>query len=89
MPLGLMSDMVYEENELIIAPGEGVLFYSDGLVEGHNAAREMFSFGRLQQLMAHSPRGGEALTQVLLGHLASFTGAGWEQEDDITVSTVA
>jgi len=29
----------------------GVLFYSDGLIEAHNPAREMFSFGRLQRLL--------------------------------------
>jgi serine phosphatase RsbU (regulator of sigma subunit)/anti-sigma regulatory factor (Ser/Thr protein kinase) len=86
MPLGLMPDMVYEENELIIAPGEGVLFYSDGIVEAHNADREMFSFGRLQRLLAHAvPKGGEALVQVLLAELARFTGEGWDQEDDITM----
>src|SRR5690349_20303230 len=33
MPLGLMPDMSYEEQETILAAGEHVLFYSDGLVE--------------------------------------------------------
>ncbi len=47
MPLGLMPNMRYDEFELTLAPGEGVLFYSDGLVEAHNAKREMFGFPRL------------------------------------------
>ena len=34
MPLGLMPGMQYEEREASIAPGECILFYSDGLVEG-------------------------------------------------------
>src|SRR5439155_7963145 len=30
MPLGLMSDMDYEEREVTLGAGEGVLLYSDG-----------------------------------------------------------
>jgi serine phosphatase RsbU (regulator of sigma subunit)/anti-sigma regulatory factor (Ser/Thr protein kinase) len=85
MPLGLMAGMAYEEKEITLAAGEGVLFYSDGIVEAHNAEREMFSFGRLQRLLAQAPSGGEALVNILLGELAAFTGHGWEQEDDITM----
>jgi predicted ester cyclase len=36
MPLGLMPGMGYEEKETILEAGEGVLFYSDGLVEAHD-----------------------------------------------------
>jgi serine phosphatase RsbU (regulator of sigma subunit) len=35
MPLGLMPGMFYEEKETVLGPGEGVLFYTDGLVEAH------------------------------------------------------
>ena len=43
--------MVYEEQEVIVAPGEYILFYSDGLVEAHNPGREMFGFPRLKTLL--------------------------------------
>ena len=46
MPLGLMPGMRYEEREAILEPGETVLFYSDGLVEAHDPAGEMFGFPR-------------------------------------------
>jgi serine phosphatase RsbU (regulator of sigma subunit)/anti-sigma regulatory factor (Ser/Thr protein kinase) len=85
MPLGLMPDMHYEEKEITLAPGEGVLFYSDGLVEAHNAQRAMFSFPRLQSLVASQPANGSATIRFLLDELAKFTGVGWEQEDDITM----
>jgi anti-sigma regulatory factor (Ser/Thr protein kinase) len=88
MPLGLMPGMSYEENELTLAPGEGVLLYSDGLVEAHNPQRAMFSFGRLQSLLASPSQRGEALVGLLLDELARFTGEGWEQEDDITMVLV-
>jgi serine phosphatase RsbU (regulator of sigma subunit)/anti-sigma regulatory factor (Ser/Thr protein kinase) len=85
MPLGLMPGMAYEEKEITLAPGEGVVFYSDGIVEAHNVEREMFSFGRLQRLLAEHQCSGAALVSRLLDELARFTGEGWEQEDDITM----
>lgn len=84
MPLGLMPGMIYEEKETVLAPGESLLLYSDGLVEAHNPQRDMFGFPRLQQLMADHP-GGEALIAYLLNELEQFTGPGWEQEDDVTL----
>jgi serine phosphatase RsbU (regulator of sigma subunit)/anti-sigma regulatory factor (Ser/Thr protein kinase) len=88
MPLGLMAAMHYEEQETLLAPGDVVLFYSDGLVEAHNARREMFGFSRLRELVAHAvPTAGEVV-DILLEQLAQFTGPGWEQEDDITLVTL-
>ena len=61
MPLGLMPGMDYEEKETTLAPGDGVLFYSDGLVEAHNPQGEMFGFPRLRRLISvHGAGRGEA-----------------------------
>lgn len=84
MPLGLMPGMSYEERETILAPGDSVLFYSDGLVEAHNPASEMFGFPRLMTLMSDWTD-TTPLIERMLNELASFTGAGWEQEDDVTL----
>ena len=87
MPLGLMPGSCYDEHEIILAPGENLLFYTDGLVEAHNPNHEMFSFPRLKTLLAaHSD--GTSLIDLLLRELKSFTGEGWEQEDDVTLVTV-
>src|SRR5215212_1386834 len=73
MPLGLMPGMDYEEKEAVLAPGDSVLLHSDGIVEAHDPAREMFGFPRLKQTVADSP-GGQALIDRLLTDLAAFTG---------------
>jgi serine phosphatase RsbU (regulator of sigma subunit) len=57
MPFGMMPDMRYEERDVTLAPGECVLFYSDGIVEAHNPAREMFGFPRLRALLASNAAG--------------------------------
>src|SRR5215213_7775112 len=87
MPLGLLPGMEYEEKEIEVDAGEGVLFYTDGLVEAHDSKGEMFGFPRLRELVAE--HGEErALGDFLLEELYSFVGAGWEQEDDITLLTL-
>lgn len=84
MPLGMMPGSYYEEYEVAVAPGESILFYSDGLVEAHDAKREMFGFPRLMTLIgAHLD--GNTLIDFLLSELTTFTGDKWEQEDDITM----
>ena len=87
MPLGLMSDAVYEEKEAVLEIGDSALFYSDGIVEAHNPQREMFGLPRLRRLVAEHDEEG-SLVDFLMDELRSFTGEGWEQEDDITVVTL-
>jgi serine phosphatase RsbU (regulator of sigma subunit)/predicted ester cyclase len=87
MPLGLMPGMRYEEKEMVLDAGEVAFFYTDGLVEAHDPEGEMFGFPRLRELVAE--HGEErALGESLLEELYSFVGAGWEQEDDITLLTL-
>jgi serine phosphatase RsbU (regulator of sigma subunit)/predicted ester cyclase len=85
MPLGLMPEMSYEENEIVLDAGDSVLFYSDGLVEAHDRHRhQMFGFPRLRALVAgHAEK--QSFVTLLLAELYSFTGEEWEQEDDITL----
>jgi serine phosphatase RsbU (regulator of sigma subunit)/predicted ester cyclase len=85
MPLGLMPEMSYEENEIVLDAGDSVLFYSDGLVEAHDRHRhQMFGFPRLRALVAgHAEK--RSFVTLLLAELYSFTGEEWEQEDDITL----
>ena len=84
MPLGLMPGMSYEGKEIELDVGEGVFFYTDGLVEAHDPKGEMFGFPRLRALIAeHNEE--RSLGAFLLEELYSFVGEGWEQEDDVTL----
>jgi serine phosphatase RsbU (regulator of sigma subunit) len=87
MPLGLMPGMCYEEQEAMIDRNENILFYTDGLVEAHNAKRDMFGFKYLATLLKEDAESKD-LVDLLLEKLASFTGPNWEQEDDITLVTL-
>ncbi|MEI2689065.1 MAG: SpoIIE family protein phosphatase [Anaerolineae bacterium] len=84
MPLGLLPGMGYEEKEITLAPGDTVFFYSDGLAEAHSPVGEMYGFPRVQELLTGC-QSHDDLLACSLDSLASFTGAGWEQEDDVTL----
>jgi len=88
MPLGLMDDMVYEEMEIMMNPGDSLLLYSDGLVEAHNGQREMFGFPRLQHLIGSYSAGGPEMIDRLIRELANFSGPNHEQEDDVTLVAI-
>jgi serine phosphatase RsbU (regulator of sigma subunit) len=79
--------MKYEEKERILAPGDGVLLYSDGLIEAHDPRREMFGTPRMEGFVGAHPEGA-ALIDSLLAELEQFTGEELEQEDDITLLTL-
>jgi serine phosphatase RsbU (regulator of sigma subunit) len=87
MPLGLMPGMSYEEGGVSLRDEQGVLFYSDGLVEAHDPEGEMFGFPRLRALITEHGK-ERSLGDFLLEELYSFVGEGWEQEDDITLLTL-
>jgi len=84
MPLGLMPDMEYDVHEMIIEPGDDMIFYTDGLVEAHNNDREMFGSQRLKNLFADFSGEDGTLIDRLMQELKDFMGEDQEQEDDIT-----
>jgi sigma-B regulation protein RsbU (phosphoserine phosphatase) len=83
-PIGLLSDQIYESEEALLAEGDTVLLYTDGLLEagGINGADE---FG-LDKVRACLKGGGgprkviQRLTVALAAHLG-----GGEREDDVTL----
>jgi serine phosphatase RsbU (regulator of sigma subunit) len=87
MPLGALPDMEYAEKEAYLDPGNSILFLSDGLVEAHNPAREMFGLSRLEKVVENSGR-SDSLIDECLTELTKFVGRDWEQEDDITLVTL-
>lgn len=85
MPLGLLPGMSYDEVTVTIDHGQSVVLYSDALPEAHDPQREMFGFERVA---ASVGKVEGPMIDALMRELEGFTGADWEQEDDITIVTV-
>jgi phosphoserine phosphatase RsbU/P len=45
--LGIMPDEVYAEKEIVVCPGDRIIFYTDGLIEARNSIGEQFGTDRL------------------------------------------
>lgn len=86
MPLGLMSGMIYEEMEAVLAPGDDLILSSDGITEARRPDGEMFGFDRLRQAIAAAE---DDPLKAILAAQAGFVGSGWEQEDDITLMEIS
>ncbi len=82
--LGLFPKLTFEMATARLAPGEGILVYTDGVTEARNPADEFFEDERLEQyLRAHAAEPMETLVGGLHRHLEEFA-AGAPQADDIT-----
>ena len=88
MPLGLLPGMTYEEKTTTLAPGDRVILVSDGLIEAHNAERQIFGTHRLLESLADRPADWDCIP-FLLERLAQFTVPGWEREDDLTIVDIS
>jgi serine phosphatase RsbU (regulator of sigma subunit) len=87
MPFGWMPDRIYEEIEMTLEPGESILLYSDGLVEAHDEAYEMFGNPRVESLLC-TIENKLQIVDILVSEYSKFTGTRWEQEDDITLMAI-
>ena len=83
--VGVDEDAVFQEARLILAPGDSLCLYTDGVTEAFNPGEEMFSEERLQQEVISYPQESmDVLVQTVLNSVKVFAGE-MPQTDDITV----
>ncbi len=87
MPLGLMTDMPYEERTYRFEDGDIMVLTSDGITEAHDPAGEMYGFSRLMGRVASQVAEGDVVGS-LVADVEKHTGPNAEQEDDITLVVV-
>ena len=63
MSLGITPDVHYETKEILLSPGESILFFTDGVVEAENENKELFGNDRLTAYIssAKKPPWGKGL----------------------------
>ena len=86
LPSGLFDDAQYDQYSVTLAPGDAVLFLTDGLIEAHDSGREEFGSSRVMEICKeyiHTP--SEALLTRLFSAVDEFSGHASPQ-DDITAA---
>jgi serine phosphatase RsbU (regulator of sigma subunit) len=83
-PIGIRDRATFPQTSHPLAPGDSIIFYSDGVTEAVNVGSDQFGNERL--LASIRPQSGSVreLTRGLAADVATFS-AGCEQRDDITV----
>jgi serine phosphatase RsbU (regulator of sigma subunit) len=88
LPLGALPETRYHERVEGLHSGDTLLLVSDGIVEAMNPERELWGFGRLEQVLAgagaHSP---DSIVDAILRAVYSHTD-GAPPHDDMTVAAI-
>ncbi len=88
LPLGIIPDMAYDELSISLAPGDSLIFCTDGLIERKDAAGQLFGFERalavLETLHGQLPHG---VLDTLLTAADTFAN-GIGPADDVTLLVV-
>lgn len=80
LPLGIVAEEEYSQHTERLAPGDAVLFYTDGITEAWSEGGDMFTVDRLDELVGRfKPTGSvvtpaERLVGLVLEELGVFTG---------------
>ncbi len=88
MMLGLFADAEYETRRVRLSPGEGVVFYTDGVTEAESADGKFFTEKRLEALLKDADGcAAEEVTSKIAAAVESFS-EGSEHADDVTILAV-
>jgi sigma-B regulation protein RsbU (phosphoserine phosphatase) len=83
IPIGILPDAEYEEEQLELSAGDSLIFYTDGVLETLSVQREIFGLDRMIQSIAEAGGGITDRVRALRLSLDTF-GRGSPQRDDVT-----
>jgi len=88
-PLGILDGPDYKETRLQLAPGDKIIFYTDGIVEAMNPQEEVFGFERLLEVVQGGrSMSADSLLKEISDQINTFV-RGAAQHDDLTVIVVS
>ncbi|GGA29687.1 PP2C family protein-serine/threonine phosphatase [Paenibacillus physcomitrellae] len=83
--LGGLSGQVYIENEIYLQQDDLIFFYTDGVIEAQNRAKQMYKIDRLVPLLKeHADKQVSEIESIVVEELDHYT-EGLPQRDDITI----
>jgi sigma-B regulation protein RsbU (phosphoserine phosphatase) len=86
--LGCFAPIQIDERRVTLAPGDAMLFYTDGVTEAMSPNQTMFSTQRLVEVFrSHAAEPAQAIANAIVKAYTDFAG-GTEQSDDVTFFVV-
>lgn len=91
LPVGVMPEILYIGQEIVLEPDTMLFLYTDGLVEAKNSKREMFRESRMikvaEQLLADGNTQPKSFTDIMTDEVKKFVGEA-PQFDDLTTLAI-
>jgi sigma-B regulation protein RsbU (phosphoserine phosphatase) len=84
LPLGIAEQAEYPDEVTEVAPGDQVIFFTDGITEAANPDGDHYGPERIDSALAASGDGAKGMIDAVLRDLAAFTG-GQKPADDRTL----
>jgi sigma-B regulation protein RsbU (phosphoserine phosphatase) len=85
LPLGVMDDMLYMDNEVMLGLGDRIIVYTDGITEAEDQLQNQYGFGRLKEVLVREQASKpEQLLSQMVQDVDLFAD-GAVQSDDIAV----
>jgi sigma-B regulation protein RsbU (phosphoserine phosphatase) len=89
LPLGVADGDTWTECEVTFVPGEALLLYTDGFLEGTNSAGEPFGRARLDDVLRLGPLRAKPLVEHVDRHYRAFCDGLPEMDDRTLLAAVA
>ena len=89
LPLGVLPGGSWDEAEVKLQPGDIVLLFTDGLLEGVNPAGEPFGLRRIETALQLGPLRAGPLVQHVERHFRDFTAGAPDLDDRTILAAVA
>jgi sigma-B regulation protein RsbU (phosphoserine phosphatase) len=89
LPLGVVDEDSWTEREILLLPGDALLLYTDGFLEGMNHLGEPFGRLRLDDAFRLGPVRAGALVQHIERHYKAFCDGTPDMDDRTLLAAVA
>jgi sigma-B regulation protein RsbU (phosphoserine phosphatase) len=89
IPLGIVPDLTWQEHELRLQPGDVLLLYTDGLVEGASPSGAMFGMERLDDALRLGPLAAVPLVGHIERRFRDFAAGAPDRDDRTILAAVA
>jgi sigma-B regulation protein RsbU (phosphoserine phosphatase) len=89
LPLGVLPDETWAEGEFILKPGDALLLYTDGIIEGTNHTGRPFGLEQLDEALRLGPPRAGALVGHIERHYQDFCNGAPDLDDRTLLAAVA
>ena len=85
LPVGLIEDAEFKEEEHQLQPGDILFLYTDGIKEAMNKKEELYGYDRIKDILQESSElGVDEIRQKIISDVEEYC-SGYPQQDDWTV----